>query len=550
MTKYLLCLAVVVFCSFPAFSQNKFEGYNVVVSVPTNQRSTACAVRFVPPATQLTITDIDRATPMKVKSCDGSGTNLVNSSATSATFRANAANYKWCFEGEDKNYRITFAGDQHSGPVTYNWPAETDERNAGFYNIRDFGAVGDGTADDTIAIRSAMAYVASKNGGVVTFPEGDYRVTDTIALPSGVTIVGSNGLASRVPTSDLPRKNPTSIRLSGSGRALFRIGECTSQVAIRDIELIADSNEKTYGIEAVGAYNSAQGLYVERVSFTTFDRGIYAYGLPQTDLNWQIDYVKIKDSTFMLNRDAGIYTNSRNSDWKVIGTVFINPKRGPGQNANSMKFERAAGILIQDTFGGGFPGAPGGTFLDVLDSGGIMIISSSTEEMTNSVVINSELNPMAGNLSAPITVTNSAFGNPIIFNARRTWVSTGNGYAPNTFKADPSVRVYSMGDRFCVDGYMAGCAGKEINLFDKATVVFMTGQPADGSVKGFPTMFGSDVRFDGTVQMPSLQHNALPTGRANGTMVYCTNCRRDTTPCQPGGSGAPAMVVGNQWSCL
>jgi hypothetical protein len=549
MTKYLLCLSVVLFASFSTFSQNKFEGYNVVVSVPTNHRTATCAVRFVPPTTAISIADLDGSTPLKLKSCGGSGSNLVQSGA-GATVKANAATYKWCFEGEDKNYKITFPGDQYSGSITYNWPAEPDPRNAGFYNIRDFGAVGDGKADDTVAIKSAMAYVASKNGGVVTFPNGEYRVTDTIALPSAVTVVGTNGLPSNSPTSHLPRKNPTSIKLSGPAQALFRIGECTSQIAIRDIELVAEGNDKTIGIEAVGAYNSAQGLFVERVSFNNFDRGIYAYGLPQTNLSWQIDYVKIKDSLFMFNRDAGIYTNSRNSDWKVIGTVFINPPKRPGQNADSMKFERAAGILIQDTFGGGFPNAPGGTYLDVLDSGGINIISSQTEAMTNSIVINSEKHPQAGNYSAPIIISNSAFGSPIIFNARRTFISTGNLYLARTFTAPPNVRVYSTGDRFCTDGYMGGCAGAEINLFDKATVVFMTGQPAESSVKGFPTMFGGDVHFDGPVQMPSVPHNALPTGRSNGTMVYCANCRRDTTPCQPGGGGAPAMVVGNQWSCL
>ena len=78
----------------------------------------------------------------------------------------------------------------------------------------------------------------------------------------------------------------------------------------------------------------------------------------------------------------------------------------------------------------------------------------------------------------------------------------------------------------------------------------MTGQPGEGQVKGHPTFFGTDVEFGAPVQMPSVPVNALPAGRANGSMVYCTNCRRSTTPCQGGGSGAPAMVVGGQWSCL
>jgi hypothetical protein len=550
MTKYALCLILLVLCSVTAFSQNKFEGYNVVVSVPTNHRGATCAVRFAPPATQITVTDLDRSTPMKLNACGGSGTNLVNASAASTTFRINPSTYKWCFEGEDRSYEIKFQGDVHSGAVTYNWPAESDARSAGIYNIRDFGAVGDGRADDTIAVKSAMAYIASKNGGVLVFPDGDYLVSDTIALPSAVTIMGTNGLASRAPTSILPRNNPSRIRLTGQRKALFRIGECVEKVNIRDIELLADSNEGTYGIEAVGAYNSSQDFVFERVNFNNFFRGIYAYGLPQTDLNWQFDYIKIKECRFTFNRDAGIYTNIRNSDWKIQGSVFINPRFQPGQNANSMHFERVTGVLIEDTFGGGFPNALGGTFINILDSGGLNIVSSQTEAMTNSLVYNAVNNPLAGDLSAPITMSNSAFGNPIIFNARRTFVSNGNHFGPNTFKADARLRVYSTGDRFCYDGFIIGCQNATNNLFDKATVVFMTGQPGEGSVKGHPALFGTDVEFNSPVKMPNLQHNALPGGRENGTMVYCANCRRDTTPCQAGGSGAPAMVVANQWACL
>jgi hypothetical protein len=551
MMKHLL-LTVSVLLTFASaqFAQNKFEGYNIILDVPTTQRSATCAMRYVPPTTSITVTDLDRATPMKVSSCGGSGSNVVQSGVSAATMKASSTDYKWCFQGEDKRYRISFAGDKYSGPVTYDWIASPPEKEAGFYNIRDFGAVGDGRTDDTTSIKGAMAYIASRNGGTLSFPEGDYIVTSPVTLPSGIIIQGTNGLSSNAGTSDLPRKNPTRIRLVGTNRALFRIGECTERVVMRDIELYGDSSENTYGVEAMGAYTSSQDFTFERVVFHNFFRGIQAYGLPQTDLNWQFDYVKIKGCRFMFNRDAGLFVNIRNSDWKIEGTLFVNPKKGVGQNADSMHFERAAGILIEDTFGGGFANAIGGTFLDVLDSGGINIISSQTESMTNSIVYNGVNNPLAGDYSAPITLINCGFGNPIIFNARRTFVSIGNGYGPNTFRADERLRVYSTGDRFCYDGYTLGCGGASMNNFDKATVVFMTGQPGEGSVAGHPTFFGTDVQFGAGVQMPSFLVNALPAGKPNGTMAYCSNCRRATTPCQPGGPGAPAMVVGNQWSCL
>ena len=546
----VLCLTITAFV-LTGIGQNRFEGHNIILDVPTTQRATACAIRFTPPTTPAVVTDLDRSTPMRISGCDGS--SLTQSTGGSMSLRTNSPDHKWCFEGEDKMYRITFPGDQYSGPVVYNWIAEPPAAQKGFYNVRDFGALGNGETDDTVAIRSAFAYIASKNGGTVSFPEGDYKVTQAIAIPSGIIIQGTGSIMSGAPTSSLPRRNPSRIRLSGNNRALFRIGECSTQMTIRDIELYADTPDRTIGIEGVGAYDSSGGIFIDRVIFNNFNRGLYFYGLPQTILNWQIDYVKVKNTVFQFNTDAGIYTNSRNTDWKIEGCLFINPQRRPNQNADSMRFERAGAIYIEDTFGGGFATAKGGTFLDILDNSLVTVIGSSTEQTTNSLVINSEKHPLAGNLGGPINLINNAFGDPIIFNARRTVVSTGNGYGGNTWQVNAhDVRVYSNGDRFCADGHILGCMGLEkiSPVFDKANVVFMTGQPSEGQVKGHPTLFGTDVEFRAPVQMPTFAANALPAGKANGTMVYCSNCGRNTTPCQAGGSGAPAMMVAGQWSCL
>lgn len=544
----LIRLAILVFVCFASsvFAQNRFEGYNVIVDAPSNQRQATCAVRYLPPTTTVTITDLDPSTPLKITSCDGS---TVPSTGGSVTIRANPANFKWCFRGEDSRYKITLSGAGRPS-VTYTWFAEQDDRKRGFFNIRDFGAIGDGRTDDTDAFRSAMAVIASNNGGTLAIPDGDYLVTSPIALPSGIVIHGTNGLQSMASTSDVTRKNPVRISLGGRGRALFQIGECVENVTIRDIELYALSNEGTSGIEAFGAYTTSQGFDFERVAFHNFNRGIHVYGLPQTDLNWQFDYVRVSSCRFMYNRDAGIFVNTRNTDWKITGSFFGNPKKQPGQNANSMHFERVGLVILEDTYGGGFPNARGGTYINILDSGNLTIIGSQTENMTNSIVYNEVLNPDAGDYSFPITIVNSVFGDPIIFNARRTLVSTGTLYEGNTFRADERLRVYSTGDRFCYDGLILGCRGAQKNNFDRAKVLFMTGQPEERGVPGHPTIFGTDVQFGGAAQLPSFLQNALPNGKPNGSMVYCSNCRRSTTPCQSGGTGAPAMVVNGQWSCL
>ncbi|MCO6510836.1 MAG: hypothetical protein J5I65_08585 [Aridibacter famidurans] len=535
--------------------QNKFEGYNIILDVPETQTAAACALRYSPATTAVTVTDLDNSTPMQIRSCAGTGTNVSSVANGQATLRSGSANTYWCFEGEDDSYRISFAGDQYSGPVSYIWPAVPERSESGFYNVRDFGAKGDGMTDDTLAIRSALAFLASRNGGVLKFPEGDYVVGATgsyrpLVIPSGVTIEGISGLHSGASTNNMKRENPSRIRLKGTNRALFRIGECTEAVVLKDIELISDSPVGTYGIEALGAYLSTQSISLERVVFHSFYRGFSVYGLPQTSLNWQVDYVKVKECRFIFNADAGIHTNVRNSNWRVEGSLFINPARTSSRAADSMNFERVGAVLIEDTFGGGFPSALGGTFIKMLDTGPLTVIGSETEAMTESFVYNAEENPLAGDYSYPITFVNSVFGDPIVFKARRTFVSTGTLYGPDTFRADPRVRVYSTGDRFCYDGNILACRGATKENFGNASVMFITGQPSEGQVQGHPTYFGTDVEFGQPVKMPSVPFRSLPRDKGDGSMVFCPDCRRDTEPCQGGGSGAPAMVVNGRWSCL
>lgn len=542
-------IAIILLSALSTFAQNKFEGYNLFLDVPETQKVQTCALRYVSPQTEITITDLNKATPMKLASCGSDPSARVEQRGANAVMRASDINYKWCFTGEDKRYRITFKGDSYVGQVTYDWIA--DSQATGTYNIKDFGAVGDGTTDDTIAFKSAVAFIASRNGGTLQIPEGDFVVTSPVALVSGIKIQGVAGSTTTAPTNNVVAKSPSRIKLRGTNRSIFRIGECVESIVIQDVELFAESIENTVGIEAVGAYLSSQNFFFERVVFHKFNRGFYAHGLPQTNLAWQFDYIKFNHCRFINNNDAGIYSNVINSDWKIQGSLFINPPRTPTAKADSMHFERAGSVFVEDTFGGGFQTARGGIFINILDTGITTIIGSQTESMTASIVYNETKIQGAGDYSYPLSIISSIFGDPVIFNARRTLVSSGNFYGPKTFQADDRLRVYSTGDRFCYDGYILGCqTDGTINKFDRATVIFMTGQPGEGSIKGYPTYFGTDVQFGTPLQMPSFLQNALPAGKPNGSMIYCSNCRRNTTPCQAGGTGAPAMFVNNQWSCL
>ena len=51
----------------------------------------------------------------------------------------------------------------------------------GWYNVKDYGAVGDGTTDDTNAINSAVT--AAGINGTVYFPPGTFLIGSSTATP-------------------------------------------------------------------------------------------------------------------------------------------------------------------------------------------------------------------------------------------------------------------------------------------------------------------------------------------------------------------------------
>ncbi|HEV2402807.1 MAG TPA: glycosyl hydrolase family 28-related protein [Candidatus Saccharimonadales bacterium] len=84
------------------------------------------------------------------------------------------------------------------------------------FNVKDYGAKGDGSTDDTASIQSAINVVQTAGGGVVYFPAGTYLVTPTSA--PALSITGANTLlvgADR--KASVLKKNGNGIMLSMSG---------------------------------------------------------------------------------------------------------------------------------------------------------------------------------------------------------------------------------------------------------------------------------------------------------------------------------------------
>ncbi|MET9793200.1 glycosyl hydrolase family 28 protein [Streptomyces canus] len=85
-------------------------------------------------------------------------------------------------------------------------------RAATVFDVRDYGAKGDGSANDTPAVNKAITAASSAaGGGVVRFPPGDYKARNTIHMKSHVTLrldKGATLQGSSADTYDKAEANP------------------------------------------------------------------------------------------------------------------------------------------------------------------------------------------------------------------------------------------------------------------------------------------------------------------------------------------------------
>src|SRR5262249_24587939 len=97
--------------------------------------------------------------------------------------------------------------------VTWILVANGQDSRAGSYDVRAFGAKGDGKTLDTTAINKAIDAAAAAGGGTVRLPAGSYlsfsihvRSNGTLYSDQGATIVAADPMADRG-TYDAPEPN-------------------------------------------------------------------------------------------------------------------------------------------------------------------------------------------------------------------------------------------------------------------------------------------------------------------------------------------------------
>jgi hypothetical protein len=80
----------------------------------------------------------------------------------------------------------------YTPPFTGSVATNVGDKLAETVSVTDFGAVGDGVADDTVAIQAAINYVTTLGGGSVYFPVGEYLAGGLIVDSQYVNLTGAS----------------------------------------------------------------------------------------------------------------------------------------------------------------------------------------------------------------------------------------------------------------------------------------------------------------------------------------------------------------------
>ena len=235
--------------------------------------------------------------------------NLFLITNTEYTYKATINNSSTVITGINKNY-----------PVVRPLQDRLDDQNT----IYNFGAVGDGLADDTAAIQRAIFQsfntVTSANLGPLYFPAGTYNITATIYIPpyaelrgtgAGKTIIKNVSNSTIFQTTDRQGHQLGSLITGDISSAVCNVNingitfnstltnsapllrlDCVVDSKVSDCEFVgsASSSTQAAGIELRGGVVGSTNIHIESCKFYQLGKGVYS--------NYDVDSVNIAKNRF------------------------------------------------------------------------------------------------------------------------------------------------------------------------------------------------------------------------------------------------------------
>jgi|GEM_PF-4363280 len=172
-------------------------------------------------------------------------------------------------------------------------------------SVRDFGAIGDGIANDLLAFRAAVDVAAT-----VCVPEGTYifegteRATGDLLLPPGTRLIGQGRNSSRI-----------FRRHAGSGQAVVRV---SADCAIEDLTIGNDYQGNEAGWRVVVLEDGASNVLIRgNTIFGPRSYGISVLGKTLADVVIEANY-------FPESRYGVIFNDSNVQRVRITGNSILN----------------------------------------------------------------------------------------------------------------------------------------------------------------------------------------------------------------------------------
>ncbi len=238
------------------------------------------------------------------------------------------------------------------------------------FNVKAYGATGNGVTDDRGAIMAAVSAARSAGGGIIYFPPGTYAVASTLLLTnmSGLNFQGV-GMATEGP----PASTGSTILWKGGNNGIMMLGGGLQYSSFRDLTLSAGSARGVTIYYGVGnpVYDVSTWVTFDHVKFllprTPQAGGIGAVlgSTSTTPARDQVDRQRFKDCDFRYgNTGIGVQLRSINglnetfegdSFTGLIGSTAygIDFISGGFVSYNSIFLGNHAGIYAEDPPGWG-----------------------------------------------------------------------------------------------------------------------------------------------------------------------------------------------------
>ena len=239
--------------------------------------------------------------------------------------------FSYTFKGTESGY-TSQTGVDALNPTPRSIQSVLDEH----VSVKDFGAIGDGTTDDTTAINRAIQEVYTSSilathtavRRVIYFPAGTYVVSDKILVPPYCVLIGEgksntvlqSATATIIQTTDSLYQTDTNFQTNANGATLpihifiggmkLSVSSGTNPVAVIDsaVDSILDN------VQFVGPAASTQlvkfASSAQTVQSTTFRNCLFNGGVSGIGATGYANTLRVKDSSFENNSSYGIHPNA------------------------------------------------------------------------------------------------------------------------------------------------------------------------------------------------------------------------------------------------